>query len=301
MIIFDIKRYAINDGPGVRTTIFMKGCPLRCRWCHNPESWSAHPQKSYKRSKCIGCGSCIDVCPEGALRMSPEGIVPVEGVECLLCGKCVEECPSTALEMCGREWSMDELMAEIEKERDVMTDSGGGVSICGGEPLMQHRATLAILRELGRRGFHRVVDTSLYVDPEILRLVAQECDLFLVDLKHFDDALHREFTGVSNRMILDNIRLLCEMGSRFFIRIPLIEGVNADDGNIENCARFLASLDWKDRQVNLLPYHDVARDKHSRIWSGVVYDYPFSTPSEESLERCVARFAGFGISAIIGG
>ena len=185
MLIFDIKRYAINDGPGIRTTIFMKGCPLRCVWCHNPESWSPQPQVLYKRSKCIGCRSCVAVCPQQSIEMTPDGIVLAKD-QCAACGLCTEECPTTALEMCGREWTMEALMAEIEKERDIMTDSGGGVTLCGGEPLMHPDYTIEILRELGRRGFHRTVDTTLYAQPEVVDQVAAECELLLVDLKLMD-------------------------------------------------------------------------------------------------------------------
>ena len=142
-LIFDIKRYAINDGPGIRTTIFLKGCPLRCVWCHNPEGWTPQPQLLYKQSKCIGCKTCVSVCPQHLLELTPEGISLNQG--CPLCARCTEECPTTALEICGKEWPMDELMAEIEKERDVMEQSGGGVTLCGGEPLMHPEYTLELL------------------------------------------------------------------------------------------------------------------------------------------------------------
>ena len=217
-LIFDIKRYAINDGPGIRTTIFLKGCPLRCVWCHNPESWSPQPQKLYKKTKCIGCRSCVEVCPQQALELTPDGIRPTQNA-CILCGKCTEECPTTALEMCGKEWSMEALMAEIEKERPIMEDSGGGVTLCGGEPLMHPDYLLAILKELGRRGFHRTVDTTLYASQDTVAKVAAACELFLVDLKLMDSEKHRQYTGVPNEVILQNIRYLAEAGKDFFIRI----------------------------------------------------------------------------------
>ena len=239
-LLFDIKRYAINDGPGIRTTLFMKGCPLHCVWCHNPESWNPRPQILYKKSKCIGCQTCVEACPQHLLQLTPNGIVM--GAGCTLCDKCVEECPTTALEQCGREWTMEELMAEVEKERDIMTDSGGGVTLCGGEPLMHPDAALAILKELGRRGFHRTVDTTLYASKEVVEAVADNCELLLVDLKLMDSEKHRRYTGVPNELILQNIRYLAERGSQFLIRIPLIEGINADEENIEATARFLSTF-----------------------------------------------------------
>ena len=304
MYLFDIKRYAINDGPGIRTTIFFSGCPLRCVWCHNPESWDARPHKTYKQKKCIGCRTCIEVCPQGAIELTSCGIRPIEGVECLRCGHCAEECPTRALEMCGRKWTMEELMTEIEKERDIMTDSGGGVTLCGGEPLFQPQATLEVLQELGRHGLHRTVDTTLYATPELVKEVARHCELFLVDIKMIDDQLHQRYTGVSNERILSNIHLLATLGTPFFIRIPLIVGINTDEASIEAIASFLDTLPNHDHLcgINLLPYHDVGRDKHRRLWSTYnPQNFTMSVPTDETLQRCTHQFATHGYIATIGG
>lgn len=295
-LIFDIKRFAINDGPGIRTTLFMKGCPLRCVWCHNPEGQTERPALLFTNKKCIACHSCADACPQGG-----QGIPPKPS-ECLLCGACVDACPTLALRMSGREWPMDELMTVVEKERKVMEESGGGVTICGGEPLMHPDYLMQLLEELGRRGFHRAVDTTLLSSADIVRRVAANSELFLVDLKHMDSNVHRRYTGVPNERILDNIRLIAELGCRYFIRIPFIEGINADEENIERSAAFLASLPKQPEEVNLLPYHDIGKGKHERM--GTCYnpdDIPMTTPSEAVQQRALAQFAAHGIAAKIGG
>jgi pyruvate formate lyase activating enzyme len=274
-LIFDIKRYAINDGPGIRTTIFLKGCPLRCVWCHNPESWSTEPQELFKQSKCIRCGTCLEP------------------------GFKVDDCPTMAREICGRAYTMEELMTEIEKERDIMEDSGGGVTLCGGEPLMHADYSLEILKELGRRGFHRTVDTSLYAPQEVVEAIANECELFLVDLKLMDNDKHRLYTGVGNELILQNILYLSERQAQFSIRIPLIEGINADEENIKATAQFLSS---PPHPVHLLPYHDVGKDKHRRM--GTIFNpkgYHMAAPSEETLQRCKQQLEAKGLKVIIGG
>ena len=281
-LIFDIKRYAINDGPGIRTTIFLKGCPLRCVWCHNPESWSTDPQELFKQSKCIHCGTCSEP------------------------GFKVDDCPTMAREICGRSYTMEELMTEIEKERDIMEDSGGGVTLCGGEPLMHAGYSLEILRELGRRGFHRTVDTSLYAPQDVVEAIANECELFLIDLKLMDSERHQLYTGVGNELILQNIRYLAERQAPFSIRIPLIEGINADEENMEATAQLLSSIIHHSspftHPVHLLPYHDVGKDKHRRM--GSIFNpkgYAMEVPSEETLERCKQQLEGKGLRVIVGG
>ena len=300
-LLFDLKRYALHDGPGIRTTLFLKGCPLRCVWCHNPESWSSGKQRLYKRTKCIGCASCVEACPEAALKLTPEGIRPT-GRPCCTCGACADACPALAMEICGREWPLDELMAEIEKERGVMADSGGGVTLSGGEPLLHPDYTLALLNELGGRGFHRAVDTTLYAEPDTVRAIADACDLFLVDLKVMDSETHQRYTGVPNDRILENLRLVASLGKPYWIRIPLIAEVNASEANLAATAAFLLSLDRLPDEVDLLPYHDIGKGKHERM--GTTYNpesLSLTAPTKEAQARCVSQLESDGLTVRIGG
>ena len=299
-LVFDIKRYAIHDGPGIRTTVFLKGCPLRCLWCHNPESWSVQRQRLYKSTKCIGCGECVNACPNGALRLTPAGIVPTSA-PCLACGRCAGVCPAAAMEICGQEYSVEALAAEVEKERSMMEGSGGGVTVSGGEPLLHPDFLQAFLEETGRRGFHRAVDTTLYAAPETVRMAAARCELLLVDLKAMDPAVHRHYTGVDNARILENIALVASLGTPYRIRIPLIEEVNASRENIAATVQFLRSLPAAPLLVELLPYHDIGKGKHQRLWSR--YNpggEPLSTPSAAEQQRVIAQFSQAGLECRVG-
>ncbi len=299
-IIFDIKHYSINDGPGIRTTVFFKGCPLHCAWCHNPESISPRPQKMYNRAKCIGCGLCVDSCPENACRLTPGAGIVTDPDRCTGCGRCAEVCPTLATEMSGRIASTKEIIAAIEKDRPFYDESGGGVTFSGGEPTRQAPWLLELLTECGRRHIHRAVDTCGLVKTETLLTVAGQSDLFLFDLKLMDSNQHRLWTGADNGLILHNLERLASSGAAIHIRIPLIRGVNDSEENIESSARFLAELAGENREVHLLPYHNIAENKYARL--GVEYDSErLAEPEQEVLQRIVGQFASYGLRASIGG
>ncbi len=298
-LIFDIKRYAINDGPGIRATVFFKGCPLRCAWCHNPESISTKIQKMYNRDKCIGCKACVDECPEDACVLTPEGII-TDRERCTGCGKCADVCPTMATEMSGRIATLDEIVETVEKERVFFEESGGGVSFSGGEPLMQPDFLLALLKEFGKREIHRVVDTTLFAKWQIIEEVANHTDHFLVDLKMMDSDRHKKWTGVPNALILENLERLAATGATINIRIPLVAGVNADDDNIEETARFVSDLGGESKVVNLLPYHNIAEHKYNKL--GESYDKGvMSEPTDADLNRVKTIFAGYNLETVTGG
>jgi pyruvate formate lyase activating enzyme len=298
-LIFDVKRYAINDGPGIRVTIFFKGCNLNCTWCHNPESISPVVQKMYSKDKCIGCGTCVEVCPTNAITLTPNGIV-TDLELCRLCGKCAEVCPTKATEMSGHEESVEEIMRVIERERVFFDQSGGGVTFSGGEPLMHSSFLIKLLDACGERGIHRVVDTTGMAKTDTLLEVAKRTELFLYDLKVFDSERHKKWTGKGNEKILENLKILAERGASINIRIPLIKGVNDDSENIEATAKFIASLDGDKKQVNLLPYHNIAQKKYEKLGREWKPD-EMAEPSKKEQAGIISQFAKYGLTAQVGG
>lgn len=298
-LIFDIKRYAINDGPGIRVVIFFKGCNLRCAWCHNPESISAKPEKMYSPAKCILCGTCVAECPEKAITLTKNGIVTDENL-CAICGKCADACPTKAIEMSGHQLSIAEIMDILEKERVFFDQSGGGVTFSGGEPLIHYEMLIELLEECGKRGIHRAVDTAGNVSEEIIMEIAKRTDLFLYDLKMMDADLHRMWTNSGNQRILQNLKMIAEAGADIIIRIPLIGSINDTTENIEATAVFISELPGKKKEIHLLPYHNIARNKYIKLGKADAFE-KLKEPDRESQARAIAIFQEYGLIASIGG
>ncbi len=294
-LTFDIKRYAINDGPGIRTTVFFKGCSLRCQWCHNPESFSPELEKMFSAAKCIGCGECVRACPNQACELTAAGIV-TDAALCQLCGRCAEVCPAAATEMSGRSLTVADLMTVIKKEITFFDQSGGGVSFSGGEPLLFPDFLLELLQQCGQLQIHRTIDTAGHVPPETMLAVAEHAEHFLYDLKMMDSDKHEQFTGVDNVLILSNLVALAKTGRAIDIRIPLIGGVNDDVDNLEKSAVFIAQLPGPAKRVDVLPFHNVAGNKYAKL-GRVVGPDQLAEPTPESQQQAVAILAGHGLDA----
>lgn len=251
-VVFDIMRFCIHDGPGIRTTVFFKGCPMRCWWCHNPEGLSPKPEMFVRRERCISCGRCGSVCQIGKDR-----------AECAFCGDCVKECHTGAREIVGQTMTVARVMEQIEKDIIFYDESGGGVTFSGGEPLMQPDFLEALLKRCRELEINTAVETSGYTRPEILRRIAQFVDLFLFDIKHMDEEVHREATGVSNGLILSNLAELCARHPRVEIRFPVIPGVNDDLQDVTSLANLALSLNITG--VRLLRYHNAGSEKYRSL------------------------------------
>jgi pyruvate formate lyase activating enzyme len=261
--VFDIRKFSIHDGPGIRTTVFLKGCPLQCAWCHNPESQSAEPELILRLNRCLRCGACVDACPEDAIRMGAEGPC-TDRTRCEQCGLCVDACFSGARELAGREMTAAQVMAEIERDRPFYDESGGGATFSGGEPLLQPEFLLELLQACRADGIHTTLDTCGYAPWAVLDRILPYVDLFLYDLKTLDVGKHRALTGVSNGRIVRNLRALDEQGAEIVVRVPVIPGVNDGDEEMRAIGALVASLPSVVR-VELLPYHRIGVEKYGRM------------------------------------
>lgn len=296
--IFDIKRFAIHDGPGVRTTVFFKGCPLGCWLCHNPESQSFRAELMIRVGRCTLCGDCVEECAEQAITLNGAG-VQIDRYRCDLCGACADACTAEAIEIAGRDVTVAELMVELEKDVVYYDESNGGVTISGGEPFAQPDFLLELLRSCRTRGIETVVDTCGYVAPQLFRRVAEHVDLFLYDLKIIDEQRHRQFTGVGVESIHDNLRWLAEQNRAVIVRFPLLPGVNDDEENIRAMGAFLVALANRPR-VDILPYHRIGVDKYARLGREprLANTQP---PSEQSLAAVAQRLVDCGLHVTVKG
>jgi pyruvate formate lyase activating enzyme len=297
-LIFNIQKYSVHDGPGIRTTVFLKGCPLCCVWCHNPESISPRREVVRLEGRCALCGECRQACPLAA-HATEEKALPARNPDCTFCEACVEACPTGARQVVGREMSVVQVMEEILRDRIFYEESAGGVTFSGGEPLMQPDFLLALLEACRAQALHTAVDTCGFGCSQHLLAVGRLSSLMLYDLKFMDEERHRHYCGVSNRPILENLRTLAPLHGHIWIRVPVIPGVNDDGANLEGIARFAAGLQGV-RQVNLLPYHRTGVEKFRRLGKSPPLT-GLDQPSQEQLRKALRLFEGFGLTVRLGG
>jgi pyruvate formate lyase activating enzyme len=264
-VVFNIQSYSIHDGPGIRTVVFFKGCPLSCLWCSNPESQGARPELGILSGLCKSCGRCVEACPKGAISLLPGSEPMTDRARCVLCGACEQTCPHRARKIYGRTVSASDLMAEVEKDAPFYVRSGGGVTFSGGEPTLQHDLLLELLNACRAKYIHTAVETCGFVrDDEKFDALLPLVDLFLYDIKCIDDEKHRRFTGVTNETILRNARRIASSGGKMVVRVPLIPGFNDTRDDIEAIGDFVLSL-ISVKEVNLLPYHELGKSKYGML------------------------------------
>jgi len=295
-MVFNIQRYSIDDGPGIRTTVFMKGCPLKCLWCSNPESQNPWPELTHRDSVCSRCGRCMEVCDTGAVSVDDRG-VHIDRKSCIRCGKCVSVCLPEALRFVGREMSVDVVFEEILRDMDYYRHSGGGITVSGGEALFQPDFTEALLKRCRGAGMHTCIDTSGHGDTSALDKILPYTSLVLFDLKHADSDKHRELTGRGNELILKNLALIADRGVPVIIRVPVIPGCNDADEEIAAIARIVAEM-TPSAPVNLMPYHKYGTGKYKML--DLEYKLgELARPTDAKLQRAKQIFKSLGLSCKI--
>ena len=277
-LTFDIHRFSLNDGPGIRTTVFLKGCYLKCEWCHNPESQSFKPQLSFNSEKCLHCFECVKVCPNNAHKIKDEKHF-VDWNSCDLEGKCVEVCPSGALKIIGANTDVDFIISEVMNDKKYYDKTGGGITISGGEPMAQFEFTKELLVEAKNNGLHTVLDTCGYGEQNNYKEVFPYVDLFLFDYKLAEDELHKQYTGVSNKAILDHLDFLYNNGTSIVLRCPLIPGINDNEVHLKGIKEIIRKYPLL-KSVEIMPYHNMGRDKAERV--GMEYKLSETKNAEES-------------------
>lgn len=295
-LVFNVMRFAVHDGPGIRTTVFLKGCPLHCWWCHNPESQSSRPEVIYSDQRCLRCGACVAACPNDALSLLES--IHVDPERCRVCGACVEHCFSDARQLAGTSMTVAELLKKIERDRIFYEESGGGVTLSGGEPLAQPDFAEQFLSACHDRGIHTALDTCGYASPAIFRKITQHADLLLFDLKVIDPDRHLELSGATNQPILDNLRWLADQKKQVIVRIPVIPGYTDSAANLNAIADLAHSFCLP--RIDLLPYHRIAADKYHRLHRDNRMGAA-APPSPARMQAIADNFARKGFSVRIGG
>ena len=264
-VTFNIQRFSTEDGPGIRTTVFMKGCPLCCTWCHNPEGISPKPQIMWYDVRCIAARDCLTACPQSALELTPKGII-IDRERCISCGACADACPAGALELIGITWTVDALVSEAARDEVFYKESGGGVTVSGGEPLMQPEFTTAFLAACRERGIHTALDTTAYASPAVLKKALANADMVLLDMKTLDPDNHRKFTGVPLEPIIDNIKnVIAPSGLPVWVRTPIIPGRTDQPENIAAIAKFIAANIPECKRYDLLAFSNLCTSKYDRL------------------------------------
>lgn len=296
-LIFNIQKFSLHDGPGIRTTVFLKGCPLRCQWCHNMESQRFERELEFKGDACTGCAACTDACPEEAIALN-DGRAATDMASCTFCGSCITSCPQNGRNICGREISLSDLMTEILKDRVFYRQSGGGVTFSGGEAMSQIDFLDAAVKACKAESLHVAIDTCGQAPWSSFERILKETDLFLYDLKLLDPERHLQLTGVTNQTILDNLQRLSDAGKLIDIRIPVLPGITDDDRNIGATIAVLRTISFG--TLHLLPYHQYGEGK-AKHFSNHNSSTPFSPPTAKELENLSSRFAAAGFRVKIGG
>jgi len=297
--VFNIQRYSVHDGPGIRTTVFLKGCPLRCLWCSNPESQRPEPQIVFWPDRCIGCDACRAACPRSTIAIDEAGYRRVLAERCDGCGQCVETCYAEAVEQVGRSMTVEEVLAAVEADHPFYDQSGGGMTLSGGEPLAQPEFSLRLLRGAQQRGIHTVLETCGHAPWDVWQSLLPHVDLILYDVKDIDPDRHRHNTGVSNELILDNLERLSSAGVSLIVRRPVIPGYNDDVESIHALARFAGGLGTV-HEIDLLPYHRFGRDKYKRLGRNYAMGDATSL-QEEDVIGLRDILASYGFRVKIGG
>jgi len=293
-LVFSIQRYSTEDGPGIRTTVFMKGCPLRCMWCHNPEGQEFSPQIAFNDSRCIGCKGCVDACPQGAIIITADGSRTDRG-KCQNCGKCADMCPTGARELIGKYMTAKEVFSEVERDKLFYRSSGGGVTVGGGEPTMQPRFLVEFLRKCHEQGIHTALDTSGYVKWKEMEEILKYVDLVLYDIKQMDPAKHVEYTGVSNKLILENARKISGKGISMIIRVPVIPRYTDGEDNIRDVMEFACILESVVK-VDLLPFHRLGEPKYRKLARNYAFE-GVQPPTDVHMQELKLLVESFGLQA----